>query len=92
MRKRDLCDSTPSPGPFPEASGKVSAFPGIQIKPRTLATNEVSSHYLLGTTSVSLCFCGRFIFSIIRILAHSDFDAIALTLKRSFLDGFGNLF
>ena len=34
----------------PEASGKGSAFPGIQIKPRTLATNEVSSHYLLGTT------------------------------------------
>ena len=54
MRKRDLCDSTPSPGPFPEASGKGSACPGIQIKPRTLATNEVSSHYLLGTTSVSL--------------------------------------
>ena len=50
MRKRDLCDSTPSPGPFPEASGKGSAFPGIQIQPRTLATNEVSSHYLLGTT------------------------------------------
>ena len=38
--------------------------------------------------SVSLRLCGRFIFSIIRILVESDLDAIALPFVLQYLTGF----
>ena len=53
-RKSHLRDSTPSPGPFPEASGKGSVLGGIGIRFRTLVTNENVSHYFIGTVSVPL--------------------------------------
>ena len=41
--------------------------------------------YLLTTyLELLLCLCGRFVFSIIRILAHSEFDAIALGSEQGY--------
>ncbi len=50
MQKSDLRAATPSPSPFPEASGKGSAFGGIGITSRSLAINEVFLDYFIGTT------------------------------------------